>query len=114
MANIYNPEKSIITTDTLIDFLRCDLNGSLLKVPGIGKETLKKLATGDEPIINSYQLVGKFLSLRNINDNSKTHCNKFLNWLKSKGINIHCDGIVNSIAEKANTWIPGIYDCDAF
>lgn len=112
MSNTYDPERSNITDDTYIEFLRCNLTANLLKVPGIGKNTLKKLSSGDEPIKNTYQLVGKFLSLRNINDTTESHCNKFLNWLKSKGINIHCDAIVMSIAEKTNIWIPGIYDCD--
>lgn len=110
MSNIYNPERGNITDDKFVDFLRCNLSGSLLKVPGIGKDTLKKLAAGDEPIKNTYQLIGKFLSLRNINDTTKSHCNKFRNWLKSKGIHLHCDAIIMSIAEKTNAWIPGIYD----
>lgn len=114
MSDIYNPGRIVITDDKFVDFLRCDLSGHLLDIPGIGKSTLKKLAAGDEPIINAYQLVGKFLSLRNINDTSKSHCDKFLNWLKSKGVNIHCDSIVMSIAEKTNIWVPGIYDCSDF
>ena len=114
MANIYNLERVNITDDTFVDFLRCNLTGSLLKVPGIGKDTLKKLAAGNEPIKNTYQLFGKFLSLRNINDTTQSHCNKFLNWLKSKGINLHCDTIVMAVAEKTNIWVPGIYDCDEF
>lgn len=110
MSNIYNPERVNISDNTLVDFLINDLTGNLLKVPGIGKNTLKKLAAGNEPIVNSYQLIAKFLALRNINDTSESHCNKFLNWLKSKGIKIHCDGIVMAIAEKTNIWIPGVYN----
>ncbi len=112
MFNNYSPDNTTINNDTLIDFLRCDLTGNLLKVPGIGKNTLKKLATGNEPIVNAYQLMGKFLSLRNINDTSESHCNKFLIWLKAKGIHLHCNNIVMAIAEKANNWIPGIYCCE--
>lgn len=112
MANVYNLERVNVTDATYVSFLRCPLNGSLLKVPGIGKDTLNKLASGNEPIKNTYQLIGKYLSLKNINDTSESHCNKFLNWLKSKGIHLHCDEIVMSIGEKTNTWIPGIYDCD--
>ena len=35
------------------------------------------------------------------------HCDKFWYWLQSKGINSNRSGIVNAIAEKVNTWIPG-------
>ncbi len=114
MSDIYNPDRITITDGTFIDFLRCDLSGKLLDVPGIGKKTLKKLASGSDPITNSYQLIGKFLSLRTLNDTSVSHCNKFLKWLKSKGINLHCESIIISIAEKANIWIPGIYACGDF
>lgn len=35
------------------------------------------------------------------------HCDKFWYWLQAKGINSNRSGIVNAIAEKVNTWIPG-------
>lgn len=38
------------------------------------------------------------------------HCDKFWYWLQSKGINSNRSGIVNAIAEKVNTWIPGEED----
>lgn len=38
---------------------------------------------------------------------SVEHCDKFWYWLQSKGINSNRSGIVNAIAEKVNTWIPG-------
>lgn len=109
MINVYNPERVNISNNTLIDFLRNELTGNLLKVPGIGKKTLRLLASGNEPIVNSYQLFGKFLSLRNLNDTHQSHCNKFLNWLHKKGIYIHSDNIVMVISEKSNIWIPESY-----
>lgn len=38
---------------------------------------------------------------------SVEHCDKFWYWLQAKGINSNRSGIVNAIAEKVNTWIPG-------
>ena len=43
---------------------------------------------------------------------SVEHCDKFWYWLQAKGINSNRSGIVNAIAEKVNTWIPG--ECDVF
>lgn len=39
------------------------------------------------------------------------HCDKFWYWLQSKGINSNRSAIVNAIAEKVNTWIPGEMWC---
>ncbi|CAM9665285.1 unnamed protein product, partial [Choristocarpus tenellus] len=84
------------------------------QVPGIAEGARKRLADGegDDCVTNTYQLVGKFLSLRGPDiDGEKVdcveHCDKFWYWLQSKGINSHRSGIVNAIAEKVNTWIPG-------
>jgi hypothetical protein len=110
LENTYNLEKNNITDERYMNFLKYNLNGNLLNVPGIGIDTIIKLANCDESIKNTYQLFGKFLSLRNIDDTTESHCNKFINWLKLKDINIRCYIITMSIAEKTNIWIPGIYD----
>ena len=36
------------------------------------------------------------------------------NYLDDIGINSHRAGIVKELAEKANTWISGLYDEDVF
>lgn len=116
----YKPEDSHISEDALVDFLRAPLIGELTEVPGIGPKMAKQLAKGDDPIINTYQMFGKFLTLKSNNQETKEpidcphHCDKFWQWLKAKGIDSHRSGIVMAIAEKTNTMIPGIYDADDF
>ena len=43
---------------------------------------------------------------------SVEHCDKMWHYLKGKGINSYRSGIVQAIAEKVNTWLPGTYDGD--
>ncbi|CBJ26491.1 conserved unknown protein [Ectocarpus siliculosus] len=43
------------------------------------------------------------------------HCNRFKYWLQDKNVGIgSLNNIVEAIAEKTETWIPGIYSADAF
>lgn len=117
---IYEPEKSRISEDVLADFLRCTLTGDLTEVPGLSRCAIRKLAAGDDKITNTFQLIGKFLLLKtNVCKtdeiiSTKLHCDKFYNWLKSKGIQSYRTDIVMSIAEKTNTMIPGLYDAYDF
>lgn len=97
---------------------RNPLTGELSEVPGIGPAAIKHLAAGEESIENTYQLIGKFFMLKSNDDgepiNCVDHCDAFWQWLKSKGINSFRSGIVNAIAEKMNTMVPGIYEANEF
>jgi hypothetical protein len=70
-------------------------------------------------VVNTYQLIAKFLSFKGADTSGNTiqtveHCDRFWYWLKDVGIVSHRSGVVNAIAEKCNTWIPGIYDSDQY
>uniref|UniRef100_A0A7S2V4V0 Uncharacterized protein n=1 Tax=Fibrocapsa japonica TaxID=94617 RepID=A0A7S2V4V0_9STRA len=121
MAEGYDPKRSSISEDALATFLRNPITGDITQVPGIGKAAAAALASADddEPITNSFQLIGKFLLMKGPDTEEGEvdcvmHCNKFWYYLKSKGVNSHRSGIVHAIAEKINTMIPGIYDSDVF
>jgi hypothetical protein len=82
-----------------------------MAVPGIGRAGIAKLASEEGGSVNnSYQLIGKYLSLRGTGMGTKEHCDAFWFWLRDKGLHAHRTDIVLSIAEKVNTMIPGIYD----
>jgi hypothetical protein len=112
----YNPEKARIDADSLADFIRAPITGVLTEVPGIGPKTAKQLAKGTDPIVNTFQLIGKYLMLKSNDQETDVpiecqyHCDKFWHWLKAKGVETHRSGIVMAIAEKANTMMPGMYD----
>lgn len=116
----YKPSEAIISDDTLISFLRAPITGDLNEVPGLGAKMIKQLAKGSDPIHNTYQLIGKYLSLKSNNHddnqpiNCVYHCNKFYTWLKQKGIDNHRATIVMAIGEKVNAMLPSTYDSIQF
>ena len=70
-------------------------------------------------VVNTYQFIAKFLSLKGGDEEGATiqtveHCDRFWYWLKGVGISSHRSGIANAIAEKCNTWLPGIYDSEVY
>jgi hypothetical protein len=70
-------------------------------------------------VVNTFQLIGKFLSLKGADVKGKTvdvveHCDRFWYWLTEVGITHQRSGIVRAIAEKCITWMPGIYDSSHF
>ena len=87
-------------------FLLKPFSGDLEDVPGIGKMSKKLLATESDqldfkPMLTSYQLMGKFLSLRTNSMSWDDHCQQFYIWLQEKGLKHHANPIVYAISEKA-------------
>lgn len=64
----YDPKRSRVSDDTMMDFIRGSVGGDITEVPGIGPAAAKKLADGegDESITNTYQLIGKVRCFHNI------------------------------------------------
>jgi len=64
----YDPRRSRVSDNTMMDFVRGTISGDLTEVPGIGPKTAEKLAEGNEDgerVTNTYQLVGKVRILEN-------------------------------------------------
>lgn len=115
----YDPQFSRLAEDTLGDFLRAPLTGDLTEVPGIGINACRKLINHN--INNTFQLIGKFLSLKSNSDDTDDglitcveHCDAFWHYLNSIDIRAYKSGIVMAISEKVNTMLPGIYDAAEF
>merc|ERR1712129_499513 len=114
-------KRSRVSDSTMAEFMRGTITGDITEVPGIGPSAAKKLANGegDDCVTNTFQLIGKFLSLKGPDiDGEKVesleHMEKFWYWLQVNGIASHRSGIVKAIAEKVNSMIPGVYDPDAY
>ncbi|CAN0329245.1 unnamed protein product, partial [Ectocarpus sp. 6 AP-2014] len=104
----YHPRKSTTSDDTIAEFIRAPINGRLEQVPGILGATIRTLARGYEPIRTTHQLFGKFLALSPDEPDCVEHCNRFKYWLQDKKVgNGSLNNIVEAIAEKTETWIPG-------
>lgn len=101
---------SSISEDRLSTFLASPLKEDLTEVPGIGDKGAALLA--ESGVCTAVQLLGVFLTLKRPGISVQEHCDAFLRFLKEKGINSHRSGIVLAIAEKANTFVPGIFNAD--
>ena len=107
----YHPNNtSAVHEDTFAEFIQAPITGDLIDVPGIGPAAIKKLAEGEEPITTSYQLFGKYLSLKGEGIETKEHCDRFWSWLQAKGVNSHRSAIVMAIAQKCEVMFPDTYD----
>lgn len=113
MSTAFNPQNSKVADDTLGDFVRGAVEEKLTSVPGVGPatETLLK----EEGITSTFQLIGKFLSMKDEGVESVEHCERFYQWLIHIGTPAGFRaGIVHSIAEKVNVLLPGVYNVDLY
>lgn len=127
----FTPRDSKVSPEVLSDFLRCQITGNLLEIPGVGKATVAKLAECDtilsctpgnirvRGVTSTFGLIGLFMCFKNAVDedgNAKfvgpvEHAQRFYDWLcHIKTPSGHRAGIVDSIGQKVNIAFPGIYD----
>jgi hypothetical protein len=113
----YDPARSRVSDEKMQQWKTTRITGNLIEVPGIGPQAVKLLANSDqegECVTNTYQLFGKYLMLKGPNVDPIEHAEKMWYWLKNRGINSCRSGIVRSIAEKAATFFPELYDPNAY
>ncbi|CAN0148850.1 unnamed protein product [Ectocarpus sp. 4 AP-2014] len=104
----FHPRRCTIPDNRLAEFIAAPITGIPTEVPGIGETAMEELARGDEPIKRTHQLFGKFLALSPDEPDRAEHCNRFKHWLQDKNVgNGSLNTIVEAIAEKTQTWIPG-------
>lgn len=108
-AGKFDPHSTKMEEDVLTKFLHNPLTGDLSEVPGIGdknKEHFMNLNKETEGkfhnVMNSWQLMGVYMRLKEDNMTGADLCNKFWHWLKVVGINSGRNHIVRSIAEKCH------------
>lgn len=109
----YNIKKANIDVDEMVHFLLSSDEGlDLSKVPGIGPANLFLLYS-NAGITNTYQLYGKFLSLKKKDQFSQQLCDEMFRFLMDK-VRIHGCGheIVTALAEKLDTLFPGFCDME--
>lgn len=109
----FHPENSRVAADKLADFVRDQLDPEITSIPGIGPAAASIFA--DAGITTSYQLVGKFLSMKDSDIGPIEHVERFYQWLCALKISGgHRAGTVHALAEKLNIWFPGLYDADSY
>ncbi len=122
----YHPEKVKVSKEQLFTFIDAFtndiINTKLSDMPGMIPSNIEilKSKNNDIPITSISQLINKFRSLIRYNEDtneiidSQQHCNEFLNWLKSKGIQLNPCTIVMATALATNRLYPKTYDLSVF
>ena len=113
MSSFKHTIERAVEEDELADFIREPIRGDLREVPFITEELFYILrACG---IYNTYQLIAKYLELKNMNDCIDIHHMKFMDWLENrKFTRKESETVALSIAEKVSTMMPGLYDPSIF
>ncbi|GBG26083.1 Hypothetical Protein FCC1311_023032 [Hondaea fermentalgiana] len=112
----FDANRSMVNEDALAAFLASPITGNITEVPGIGdgaKRLLARSFGNESSVTTTYQLIGKFLTLRKAGMSQQDHLDAMWHWLKDRNINAFRSGIVLCVAEKCNLMIPGIYSADA-
>ena len=114
-AKGYDPNRTRVSDDTHANWLRSPLKGDITEVPGLGIATATKMATCEDKITTTYQLLGKYLSFKGKDVGTIEHADRFYYWLELIGTPTgHRSSVVRSIAEKLQLQFPDIYDADAY
>jgi predicted flap endonuclease-1-like 5' DNA nuclease len=95
----YDPKKSTVTNDTLMEFVDDDLSDDVTEVPGIGEKSAQNLA--GEGINTTFQLFGKFLMAKDDDTSFQEMCDQFYSFLKEvKTSPGHRAGVIQCMSEK--------------
>lgn len=106
----YDPARSQLTETKLSAWLGADVTDDLQTVPGVGSKAAENLRAAG--VVTVHGLLGQFLLLKVPGDDAQTRCDAFFRWLVAAGVHAHRAGIVQSVAEKVNVFLPGLYDPD--
>ena len=104
----FHPKNMRVKESTVAEFIMAPMEESLQSVPGVKTSNEKILK--EEGVTTTFQLVGKYLSLKDENVDGVELADRFYYWLQSIGVNAFRATIVGSIGEKASTWMPGVYN----
>jgi predicted flap endonuclease-1-like 5' DNA nuclease len=95
----YDPMKSTVKEDTLMQFLDRDLTDDITIIPGISEKSQEKLAAED--INTTFQLFGKFLMSKDEGASFQAMCDNFYKFLaEAKTSPGHRAGVIQCMSEK--------------
>lgn len=108
----YDPKLSNASEITVKKFVESRLSKDLKNIPGVGKKNA--IILREDGIEAPVQLIAVYLAISGETDDTVDMSNMFYNWLQDIGVNSNRNTIVQVVAKKANSWMPGIYDGDAY
>ncbi|CAE7937814.1 unnamed protein product [Symbiodinium sp. KB8] len=104
---------SNISQATIREFIDADLEAELSSVPGIGPKSVQNLQAAG--VKNTFNLVGKFLTLYDDAADTQDNCNAFYDWLGECGVaSAYKNSITRLIVEKVYVLMPGMVDLSTF
>jgi len=97
----YDVSASRLTDEQLMIWMQTTLDGDLRQIPGVGEKTVEGLNAAG--IQTSYQLLGKYLSLREPEVDQQEHLSRFLTFLVDAGCaKGYVQSQVQAISERMN------------
>ena len=108
----FHPSKVGVSDTTLCKFIASLLDDDLESVPGIGAVNAELLVKAE--VNTTCQLVAKYLSFKGKNVDAIQMADMFYYWLQMNGVNSFRSTIVAVVGEKANTWVPGVFQMDGY
>lgn len=109
---MYDYRNSLVDQDTLDDFIRSPLSKCMDSVPGMSSVNTRILM--NEGVETPHQLVSVYLAMNGAKEYPVEVTDMFYLWLRTIGIASNRDTIVRVVALKVNSWVPGIYDEEAY
>ena len=106
--DFYDPRKSSVDDDVIEEFIKAPLSREIQSVPGIAMGNARIFL--DEGVVTPHQLIAVYLAMSGDTDDPVELSYRFYLWLQMIGINSNRNTIVEVVARKANSWVPGIYD----
>ena len=101
-----------VPDENLAEFILNPIDPDIKSIPGMVKNLNYKEKLNNIGILNTYNLLGTFLLLKEDNQSVQQHCDAMYRFLKNAGITRYLSGIVVCIAEKADVMMPGICNLD--
>jgi predicted flap endonuclease-1-like 5' DNA nuclease len=100
-SKTYDASASRLTDAALTLWMETEITGQLTEVPGVGDKTAEKL--NDVGIHTTFQLFGKYLSLRGPGVDQQEHLNFFINFLEDAGCTkSYLNSQVQAVSERMN------------
>lgn len=116
MSTGFDVGKSRVSEDALATFLASPISDDLTSVPGIGAKAvalLGKEVDGDSSVTTTFQLLGKYLSLKSKNVSQDAFQQSFWYYLQARGVDSFRSGIVHACSEKLSVMMPNLFDVAA-
>lgn len=111
-VEMYDYRNSLVDQETLDDFIKSPLSKCMDSVPGMSPVSTRVLM--NEGVETPHQLMSVYLAMNGATECPVEVTDMFYLWLRTIGITSNRDTIARVVALKVNSWVPGIYNEEAY